>query len=193
MSHLRSAVAALVLSALFVIPLRGHAQELPTAVLADRIVMVVGDRLITASDVALEAVLVDRDPSPVVPLQAQRDDPLGFLRDLAIIRGLAGETAVYRPTPAEVRGRIEALRSSWPDPESWQRFLRDHGLDEERLAALLFSRMVAERYIQRNVGLAARSAGEDEAAYVARFETWMAAQRRRVSIRKLEPLGSGRP
>lgn len=193
MSPFCPAAFRLPLWALLVVSLRAHAQDVPEGVLADRIVMVVGDRLITASDVALEEELVSRDPSPVVPLQAQRDDPLSFLRDLAIIRGLAGETSVYRPTPAEVRGRVDALRSSWPDPESWQRFLTEHGLDEERLSALLFSRMVAERYIQRNVGLAARSAGEDEAAYVARFETWMAAQRRRVSIRKLEPLGSVQP
>ncbi len=167
-------------------PLR--AQELPDAVVADPLLMVVGDRGLTASGVARERELAVRDPSPVVPLQAHRDTPMEFLRDVAIIRGLAGETAVYRPTPAEVRARLDTMRERSGDREAWDRFLLVHGLDEDRLAALLYSRMVVERYVQRNVGLAARSAGEDRAAYVARFDTWMVAQRRRAVIRTLPAL-----
>ncbi len=186
----RTAIAAAALWAwASVDPLVGHAQE---SVVIDRVVMVVGDRLITASDVQLEQALAAREPSPVVPLEAARPQTLAFLRDVAIIRGMAGETAVYRPTQAEVRGRLDSLRATWPDRASWEAFLQEHGLTPERLEALIFSRMVVERYVQRNVGLAARSAGEDRDAYVTRFNEWMIQQRLRVPVRILPQIESAR-
>lgn len=157
------------------------------ATLLDRIEAVVGDRLVMASDVALEAVLAARDPSPVPVLRARQRDPLEALIDAAVIRGLAGAVSLYQPEDAALRERLDGLRSSWEDPQDYAAFLKRFGLDEDRLAGAIYSRMVIERYVHRNVGLAAEAANEDEAAYLARYQSWIDAQRRRVVIRVVAP------
>lgn len=147
------------------------------AVIVDRIVAVVGERLVLASDLRLEEALKEIDPSPVVLLRSS-GDPLQDAIDRAIIRGLAGSTAVYSPTALEVRARGERIRSKFKDEPSWQRFLDLHGLDSDRLAGMLYSRLVTERYVLRNVEQSART--EDPVAY---YLEWMSQHRARVAIR----------
>jgi hypothetical protein len=147
---------------------------------------VVGDRVITESELRLERALAPIDPGPVPPLEARRADAERFLVELAIVRALAGSTAVYQPEPARVRERLDALRAAFPSPAAWTAFLAEHGLNEDALRAVLYSRMVVERYVQRNLGLAARA--EPTADWDARYAAWIDAQRARVSIREIPEL-----
>jgi len=150
------------------------------AVVVDRILAVVGERLVLTSDLELERALAEVDPSPVLVLRESRDppDPLQDAVDRAIIRGLAGSTAVYAPSDAEVRARAERIRSRFKDDIAWQVFLDRHGLDSDRLAGILYSRLVVERYVLRNVEQSARH--EDPLAY---YREWIGHHRARVSIR----------
>ncbi len=153
----------------------------------DSVVAVVGERVVTASDVRLERELRAHDPSPVPVLEARRDDPLGFLVELALLRGVAGDIALYRPAEAEVQARLARLRRSFDGPEDWRAFLARNGLDEGRLAAALRSRMVVERLVRRTLG--EHPAGDPEA--LRRYEAWVAELRRTVPVRRVpaEPAG----
>jgi len=125
-------------------------------------------------------------------LQARRSDPLQFMVDAAIIRGLAGDVAVYQPSWGDVEGRLEHLRQSWPDPADYQAFLVAHGLNDDRLAGILYSRMVVERYVQRNVGLAAEAAGDTPQQYADRYADWIGQLREQVLVRQVPPFDPSR-
>lgn len=149
------------------------------ALVLDRMVLVIGDRIVTESELRLEAALRARVAwwGPPRPPGA---DMLQVVADAALVRILAGDTSLYAPSDEAVRARAGQLREEWGDPEGWQAFLAEHGLDELRLLALIRGRMVVERYLQRNLSLAARSAGKtvDEL-----YLEWIPAQRGRVPQR----------
>ncbi len=151
-------------------------------VVIDRVEVVVGTRVITASDLRLSIALDSRDPSPVPVLQGAAPDPLQRLIDRTILRGLAGQVRVYQPDEADVRARVDALRSSWSSLSDYQRFLRSHGLDEERLQRRMKERMLVERYIRRN--LAAPAQGERRVG-LAQYIEWMAGLRASVRVRRI--------
>ena len=159
------------------------------AQVVDRVVAVVGDRIITASDVRLEQNLTVRGPSPVPMLQRrQRASPEEMLIDAAVVRNLAGDIAIYAPSTIDVQQRLAALRATWPDDASWQGFLDLHGMTAERLAGRLYSRLVVEAYVFRSVGLAAQTAGDSPEAADARYRDWIAAERARVDLRRVAPM-----
>lgn len=175
----------------------GRAAPPAGPVVIDRVVASVGDRVITRSDVALERVLRTRDPSPVAAIQARRDDPLEALVDLALARGQAGDIAVYEPSAVDVRERVAAVRGGWPDPREWVAFLERVGHTEEQLAGALYSRMVVERFVLRNITAPARGRADDPAkaasAADAAYGRWVAEQRRRVNVRIIPPLSPPAP
>lgn len=171
---------------LFAQPVQESASEAPPeARLLDRVVAVVGDRVITSSDVALEEILFERDPPRVALLRVGGRDALDRLIEAALIRQAAGEVAIYQPSAAEVRERLATLRSTWEDPAAYVLFLSTWGLDEGSLAGMLFTRMVVERYAHRNIGLAAESDGLSADEARARLDAWLAARRAEVTVRKI--------
>lgn len=173
--------------------IRGHlAAAAPSdqPVVVDRVVAVVGERIITASDVALEEVLATHDPSPVAAIQARRDDPLNALIELAVARGLAGDVAVYQPSTADVRERLAALRGQYPDPRDWHTMLATTGHTEEQLAGALYSHIVAERYVGRNVTSSAAGPEDGAPEVVNAYTLWLAEQRHRVAVRIVPAFGS---
>lgn len=153
------------------------AYAIEEAVIADRIVAVVGERVVLTSDLRLEESFRRVDPSPV-PLLRATGDPLQDAIDRAIIRGLAGSTAIYAPSDAEVQARVARIRSNFKDDIHWQRFLDENSLDRGRLTGILYSRMVVESYVLRNVSQSARA--EDPLAY---YREWIARHRAHVTIR----------
>lgn len=177
-------------------PAWAQSAEIPDqAQVVDRLVAVVGDRIITASDVRLERVLAKRDPSPVAPLRLrQQADPEALLIDAAVVRNLAGNIAIYAPSTTEVSQRVAALRATWAAPAGWRSFLSQAGLDEERLAGRLYARMVVEAYVRRNVGLATSAATPaGSAAPVdadALYLDWIEAERALLDIRRVAPLAA---
>lgn len=161
----------------------------PGPLLLDRVVAVVGDRLILSSDVALERALTDRDPRPS-PIGQPGRSPLLVLIDASIIRGLAGDVTIYQPSAADVRERLATLRATWENPGDYIRFLATYGLDEDRLSGVLFARIVVERYLQRAVVLPSQTAGEDAAGLRSRYDAWIRASRAGVPIRIVHPWSS---
>ena len=151
----------------------------PTPVVIDRMVLVIGDRIITESEIRLEGALRARIPwwGPPRPPGA---DLQQVVADVALVRIFAGDTSLYSPSDEAVRARAEQLREAWGDPEAWQALLSENGLDEARLLALIRGRLIVERYIQRNLSLAARSEGRTvDELYVE----WIPAQRGRAPVR----------
>jgi hypothetical protein len=151
-------------------------------VVIDRVVTVVGPRIITDSDLRLSIALDAADPSPLDVLRDQATDPLERLINLHILHLLAGKTRVYQPTEGDVRARLNRLRAASTALEDHRRFLQLHGLDEDRLLRQLERRMVVEHYIRRNL------VGQDKAPpTAAEFRTWMRAHREGVRIRSVPP------
>ncbi len=147
--------------------------------MVDRIVAVVGERLVLASDVELEQALSLVERSSVGALMNASADPLQVVIDRAIIRGLAGNAAIYIPSEDDIFTRANQLRTSFADADAWAAFRRRHGLEGDRLTSLLYSRLVVDRYILRNV-----QQGATAETYVA----WMSPQRARVTIRLVPPI-----
>ncbi len=140
----------------------------------DRIVAVVGERLVLQSEVELEEVLGPLEGSSVVLLMGDSADPLQVVIDRAIIRGLAGTAAIYIPTDADIRARVAQIRANFPDDAGWERFLQRHGLEGDRLTSMLYSRLVVDRYILRNV---------QSASNPTTYSEWIAQHRARIPIR----------
>jgi hypothetical protein len=150
----------------------------------DRILYVVDDRLVTSSDLVLEQVLSEHDPGPIHRLRGPEPDLEVILVDMAVVRALAGDVALYHPTERAVRERLESVRSSWVDPAGYQRFLATTGLDEPELSGILFSRMVVEQYLLRSLGTDSSSSSEAK----DRYSDWIREKRRSAKIRAVEEL-----
>ncbi|MBN1336959.1 MAG: hypothetical protein JXB39_13460 [Deltaproteobacteria bacterium] len=154
----------------------------------DRVVVVVGERVVTAGDLALEEALGERVGCPQPVLCDPGRPLLERLVDMAVVRGLAGDAATYRPTPAEVEIRLSEVRDAFSPPSTWRDFLDRFGLTEDALAGLLFSRMVVERYVHRNVVLPTQAKGGDDEACRLAWMDAIRAWRARTSVREVAPL-----
>jgi len=152
----------------------------------DRVVAVVGDRVVTHWDLQLEQTLDEHMPCPEPVLCDPQRPALDRLVDRALIRGLAGDTATYRPGPEDVELRLAALRDSWQPPEGYHQLLIAMGLSEHDLSGLLYSRLVVEHYVQRHVALPVYAAGGDEHTYQQRYDDWILEQRDQVRIRTID-------
>ena len=169
------------LFAALMLALPAHAERI------DRVVAVVGDRVVTSWDLQLQQALEGHMPCPEPVLCDPTRAPLDRVVDRALVRGLAADTATYRPTSEDLELRLAALRDSWERPEDYQLLLRSLGLEEGDLSGLLYSRLVVERYVQRHVALPVYAGGGGEAEYGARYREWIEAQRGLVRIRLIEP------
>ena len=148
--------------------------------LVDRIVAVVGDRLVLASDVAIENEIGARNVYTLAALADRRKDVPRWLVDMAIVRALAGDVRVYEPTRQDVADALERFATSFGDAATYRKFLERSGLSQERLQSLLTTRLIVERYIQRNVGL-----GLTDVELAVRFDAWIAERRQQVAIREI--------
>jgi len=110
----------------------------------------------------------------------RRKDVSRWLVDMAIVRALAGDVRVYEPTRQDVADALERFAESFGDAATYRQFLERSGLSQERLQSLLTTRLIVERYIQRNVGL-----GLADAELAARFDVWIAERRQQVAIREI--------
>jgi hypothetical protein len=156
--------------------------HLASAEVVDGILHVVGERIVTRSDLVFEQDFVSHDQSPLEPLRDPAYPLEQRLIDYAILRDLAGDIEIYKPSPAEVRARLDRLHEAWSHPEDHAAFLARWGLDEDQLQGFLYSRLVVERYIARNAGQAAAD-GRGAALTAPVYQAWMAGLRQRASVR----------
>jgi hypothetical protein len=138
---------------------------------SDHVRYVVASRIVTASDILLEAVLAPYDRA-LLPIPGA-DDPEQRAVDMAILRERAGDAVIYRPSPSDVRARLDRLRAA--QGPAWEGFLATWGLDERRLEGILFSRMVVERYVLRNAPRPTTPEGPSPTG--SELAAWMTGQR----------------
>lgn len=155
----------------------------PAAASLDRILVVVGERIVTVTDLRREVWLAGLDAAEPGLIGLARPDPLERAVDAAILRGMAGDVRVYQPAPEAIAARLERLRAAVPDPAEWSSQLQAVGLDEDRLAGWIYSRLVVERYLGRAMGAVDTA---DAAAVVARARAILDEHRTRVVIRVVE-------
>lgn len=145
------------------------------AEVADRLISVVGEGLVTQSDLDFERAFAPLDHSPVPAFEAPDADPLQRLEDYRRLRQLAGDLLVFRPPPDAVDARVQAVRDAFLDEARYRAFLTRWGLDEAGLREQVYARLVVERYVERNLGVPAP--GDRPEDWVTRYEAWMAPRR----------------
>ena len=171
--------AALLLTSL--VPARA-ADDAPS----DAIVWQIGSRVVTLSDVALEQALAAWDTASAAPWNL-RDRPVeDRLVDAALLRERAGDSTIYRPSPTEVAARLRTLRLAAGEAP-WDAFLGRWALRDTDVEAMLFRRMVVERYVLR--ALAARlPVGETSPEGVATaYTAWVTELRAEVPLQRMGP------
>jgi hypothetical protein len=149
-----------------------------SAAVVDRAVAIVGELVVTRSDIALHSALSDVDPSFVPILQSSKDESVQHTIDAAIIRQAAGRVPVYQPTAEQVRTRMNRFIDQWSSNESYQTFLSAHGLTSDRIRTVLKRRAMIERVVLRALG----PPKEDTELWNARFSEWMDAERKGTRI-----------
>lgn len=154
------------------------------AEVVDRVVAQVDQQLVLASDVTLETDLARRDLGQLPFWAPDHHDPLTRLIEAAVLRVASGEVGLYQPTTAEVDARLEAVRASFVDRASWTEFLRIHGIDEAALARVLRRRLVAERFLARNLQVSP----DDEQQWLRDCDRLLQQLRARVRIREIPPM-----
>ena len=154
----------------------------------DRVVAIVGDRVITASDVALEESLVSRLPCPEIVLCDERLPAIERLIHFAVLRSLAGDAQAYAPTNNDVDRALGLLRRSWADVREYEAFLERWGLAERDIAGLVYSRLVCHRYLRRNLALSLRGEDADPVVYAQRYALWIESRKSVVQVRTLAPI-----
>ena len=155
----------------------------PAALGLDRILVVVGDRIVTVTDLRREVWFGGLGAEETSLLDLARPDPLERAVDAAILRGMAGDVRVYQPTAEAVAARVARARAAVPDPADWAQQLQAVGLDEDRLAGWIYSRLVVERFLGRAMGAVDTA---DAAAVLGRARAILDEQRTRVVIRVVE-------
>ncbi|MBM4390325.1 MAG: hypothetical protein FJ090_04315 [Deltaproteobacteria bacterium] len=145
----------------------------------DRVLVFAGDRIVTEGDVAFEAFFSPHDASPVPAFEDEGYPVEEKLVDIALARALAGDLAIFRPSDAEVRARLDAFLASFAEPEEGRRRLMEWGFDGEEFMGFLYSRMVAERCVLRSV-----VASDTGADWTERYAAWTTELRSRSPVRR---------
>ena len=149
------------------------------ASVVDRVIAVVADQVVLATDLSLGADLAPIDPSPLPFWRTGVAEERQI--DAAILRVAAGDIALYQPSQESVRLRLEGLRTRFTDRAEWTRFLNRWGLDESTMLAVLSRRMVVESYLQRNI----QADPSNVDAWDIEYQSLMTELRPRVRVRRV--------
>ena len=142
--------------------------------LADRIIAVVEGRVITLSDLRLENELRAVSICEFSPMQTHREeDGMTFLIELQVLRHLAGDNPLYRPSNDEVNQRMAKMLAHWGSEEAYMNFKKIHGLDDAKLRTNLQTMMIAESYAKRKLGVGKE---EMDAELLQRYDEWISDQ-----------------
>lgn len=150
----------------------------------DAIVSVVGGRVVTLSDIGFEEGFSEHDSTRVLPFAPGAMETLQRLEDYRILRGLAADVELFQPDESAVSERMEAFRARWSLRRDYDLFLARWGMSEEDLRDQLYSRMVVELYVLRNLGPEV-AVGADPVRALARYEAWIARRRAETPARRV--------
>ena len=151
------------------------------AAVVDRAVVLVGEAVITASDIRLHAAMTAHDPSFLPILQSTPGESERGIIDATIVRQTAGRVPVYQPTQEQVDIRMNRFMDQWPTQNAYRLFLDTHGLTADRIRVLLRRRAVVERVVVRALG----TPKEDLTGWTERFDAWMTATRATARVRRI--------
>lgn len=133
------------------------------AEIIDRILAVVGNTIVTQSDV-LAAMRLRLEAPP-----ANAADPVGATLERLIERRLMlSEVDRYvppAPAEADVSLRVEQVRLSFPSAEAWQKALAETGFDEEQLRRYVRDDLRIIAYLQQRFGTAQPPSEEEVLEY----------------------------
>jgi hypothetical protein len=146
------------------------------AEVVDRVIAVVGDDPVLASEVRLEQDLARIDQAPI-PLWTCDRPAESIAVDVALVRLLAGEVDLYQPAQEAVVERTLALRYAAGD--AWEPLLAEHGLDGAAVQLAVRRRMIVERFLTRALAVDPT----DEAGWLEAYDRLLTGLRARVRIR----------
>ena len=136
----------------------GAAPSTTAPVVLDRVVAVVNDHAILASDLKEEMLLAVLEPNDADPEAESPEQALQRLISRSLIRQQIREEDAQTtvPTHEEVEARLVELRKQLPvcvrehcaSEEGWTAFLDRHGLTEPRVEAYLRNRLQILRFIE---------------------------------------------
>jgi hypothetical protein len=172
-ARLRTLLACLALAG----PFQAQAQAPPAAspVVLDRVVAVVNQRVILASEIDDEIRLSDLDPNQAGQgiLTPQRALEQLISRALIEQQIRREDAQAVEPSQQEVRARLEEIRKELPacvrqncaSDSGWKAFLAARGLTEERVDAYLSYRLEILRFIEQRFRQGIRISETEIASY----------------------------
>lgn len=163
-------------------------ETLPIEARIDRVVSVVGDAIVTESDLRLELELLRHDTISCPAMAPPQTNVLELIEERRVLHRLAAERVLYVPTSKAVSERLNLLSQSL-GPE-FEDFKKRWGMNPKRLEKLIRDRMVEEAYVEANLGRALRgeqtSAGQDwEKRYRQAYRPWIDSRKENFPIRRL--------
>ncbi|MFK7929496.1 MAG: hypothetical protein AB8H79_14970 [Myxococcota bacterium] len=153
------------------------------ATVVDRVVMVVDDEIILASDVHIESILSGLDAPPLPFWTLEHGTGEERLREAAIVRALAAGVQLYEPKPDEVDARLALVKLRLGS--SWEPLKALTGLDDAAARRLFVRRMVVERYLSRNVP----DDPDNPKAWLAACHDFLEQVQGRYTVRVVAPRG----
>lgn len=148
---------------------------------ADRVLAVVEDELVLASEVPLSQALTAHDPDAGPFWTREARDETSRLVEAAAIRAAAGELELYRPSALDISERLQRVRSTFRDRASADTFFARWGLSEADQQAWAEERLTVERYLRRNLRSEVGSG-----PWNAELDALLDTLRRTTRIRRIE-------
>lgn len=154
----------------------------------DRIVVVVGEKIITQNDIALEKALVQLIPSTSSFIQYNREkDAREGLVQLQLLKLYAGDISLYKPTEAEILSRFTTFRKSWNSITEYNLFLATNGIDDNAIIGFIRLLCVAENYTKKNIGtIETNIEDSDWSKEHEKYQRWISEAKNSVSIRYIQ-------
>jgi hypothetical protein len=164
------------------------ADPTPADTRIDRVVSVVGDAIVTDSDLRLEAELLRYDTVSCPALAAPQKDLLGLLEERRVLHRLGAGRPLYLPSSTAVAKRLNLLSQNMG--AEFEAFKSRWGLNPKQLEKLIRDRMMEEAYVNANLGrsLKAEQTAESEnweSHYRQAYRPWIQARKEGMPIRRL--------
>ena len=142
----------------------------PLGRLVDDVVLVVGDKTITRSDLELEArvALVSGGGMKAAFGRIDADtvaSVLDYVIDQMLIVAEAERLQVFQVSPDDVSRALDRFMHRFPDRASWEAFLTSQDVTPERIAAVFRRNLRVKRYIDSRVKLTVHVTDGEVAAY----------------------------
>ena len=169
--------AASLLAVVLAAPALAQQPELGPVI--EEVVAVVGDRVVTRSDLELEARVVLVDNGGVEAAFGAIDaetmgSVLDWLLNQLLIHAEAERLQVFEVSADEVAREVERFRRRFGDPTAWRHFLATQDVGLERIASIFRRNLRVRRYLESRVKLTVRVGAEEVEAFYeenrSRFE-----------------------